>query len=176
MEHTDYEYSVEQKREGRLKLLTCLLLLGYVAFAVGAFVILYVTRLIPLGAVVPIFLWMLVFFTWRYVQVDNKYVIESGKLTFIRIYGNRTKRVITEFKIKDALTVVPLKENKDRIKEFSPERVYSALPSVGCDDAYAALYHDNKGVRCVFMFQATSQAIKVLHYYNDKTVVTQTKC
>ena len=176
MDFTNYEYAVDKKREGSLKLLTYLLLFSYVAFVGAFFGILYWIRLIPVGATIPIFLWILVFFTWRYVQIDNKYTMESGKLTFERIYGNRTKKVVAEFRMKVASIVAPLKDNEENIKEFAPHHVYNALPSANCDDAYVAFYTDKDGKKCIFLFQATAQALKVFHYYNDKTVVTRTNC
>ena len=60
MDFTTYEYGVDKKREGSLKLLANLLIVLYIVFVVGTFGILYWIRLIPVGALIPVFLWMLI--------------------------------------------------------------------------------------------------------------------
>ena len=176
MDFTNYEYSVTKKREGKLKLLTYLLIAAYVAFAGGAFGILYAIRLIPVVAVIPVFLLILVLLTWRYVQVDNKYVMESGKFTFMHIYGLKTTKTVVEFRIKEATVVAPLEKSADDIAAFSPVKTFDALPFEGCHDAYVILFENESGERCALKIQATAQALKILRYYNEKTVITATSC
>ena len=176
MDFTNYEYAVSRKREGKLKIMTYALIAAYIAFVGAAFGILYAIRLIPVVAVVPVVLLIIVLLTWRYVQIDNKYVMDSGKMTFVRLYGMRTAKNITEFRIKDASVIAPLEKSAENIAEFSPVKTYDALPSDLCNDAYVALYINESGERCALKFQATAQALKVLRYYNEKTVLSQTSC
>ncbi len=176
MDLTNYEYGVDKKREGKLKLLTYLLVAAYVAFVGGAFGILYAIRLIPVFAAVPFILLIIIFLTWRYVQVDNKYIMESGKIVFLKIYGAKTQREVTSLMIKAAVLIAPLDKSLDEISEFNPEKVYDALPYIGCEDAYALLYINEKGKKSLLKLQATAQAVKIFRYYNDKTVVCATKC
>lgn len=174
MDFTTYEYGVDKKREGSLKLLANLLILLYIVFAVGMFGILYWIRLIPVGALIPLFLWMLIFFTWRYVQVDDAYYIESGTLTLVRKYGNRSKKTLTEFRIKDAELIAPLADSAGAVRDFAAEREIDARPSMDAADVYVILYRDKSGKRTALYIQVTAAALKSLRYYNEKTVVTKT--
>ncbi|HBJ19188.1 MAG TPA: hypothetical protein DDY70_05580 [Clostridiales bacterium] len=90
LNHADYAYA--KKKEGKIRLLAVLLVLLYITFTVGFFLLCYLSRLIPFFAVAPLFLWILVYFTWRYVSYDIYYTFESGTLTFYRRTGKKTKR------------------------------------------------------------------------------------
>ena len=57
----NYEYSASQKSEGKWLLSKILLILGYIAFATVYFVVIYITKFFPLGALIPLFLWIRVF-------------------------------------------------------------------------------------------------------------------
>ena len=174
MELNDYEYTVEQKNEGKWKIRKALMLTLYVLYTIVYFLIIYITRVIPLGALIPVTLWILIFFTWRYVKPEYKYHIESSFLTFTVVYGGRTKKEILKTKICDADYILPLAEAEGVIRDFEPQLKYNALPFVGCDDAYAMLYTDNSGKRCLFTFKATAQALKSLRFYNNKTKIVTT--
>ena len=174
MDFTTYEYGVDKKREGKLKLLANLLIALYIFFVVGTFGVLYWIRLIPVGALIPLFLWMLIFFTWRYVQIDDIYYIESGALTLVRKYGNRKKKTLTEFRIKEAELIAPLADSAGAVRDFAAEREIDARPSTDAVDVYVILYREKDGKRTALYIQATAAALKSLRYYNEKTVVTKT--
>lgn len=87
--HDDNSYP--KKKEGKLCFFAVLLILFYTLFAIGFFLLCYLTRLIPLFAVAPLFLWILVYITWRAVSYDIYYTFESGKLTFYRRTGKKTR-------------------------------------------------------------------------------------
>lgn len=168
-----YEYTAERRAEGVWLLLKILMIVGYLAFAVGYFVIIYVTRVFPLGALIPFFLWILIHFTWKYVKPDLKYTIDHGTLSYFVIYRRKSGRKKLEIKISDAEEIAPMNDIKDKIAAFSPNRIYSALPSKKNADAYAILYTDKQGKRCVFYFVATEASLKLLRIYNSKTVITK---
>ena len=175
MEFNTYEYSAQQKPEGKFRVRMILFLALYFLFSATYFVVIYITRVLPLGAILPIFLWMLIFFTWRYVKPDYKYEIVTGTLTFTVRYGNKRKgKVATEFKVSSAHAIIPAADSEPTVKEFAPAKVYSALPSVSAADAYVALYTDKSGNKCAFYFVATEQALKLLRFYNSRTVVVKT--
>ena len=174
MDFTTYEYGVDKKREGKLKMLSLMLVLLYIVFVVGTFGVLYWIRLIPVGALIPLFLWMLVFFTWRYVQIDDIYYIESGSFTLVRKFGNRSKRTLTEFRIRDAELIAPLADSAGAVRDFDAEREIDARPSNDANDIYVILYRDKDDKRTALYIQVTSAALKSLRYYNEKTVVVKT--
>lgn len=171
MEFTEYEYGVDKKREGKLKLLAVALIALYVAFVGGTFGLLYSIRLIPVFAAVPVILWIIVLLTWRYVQIDDKYKLSEGKFSLTRKYGNRGGRLLCEFRIREALVIAPEYECASELSGIAHKRIYDARPSLSASDIYVAVFRDKDGERSAVKFQATEQAVKVLRYYNENTVV-----
>lgn len=169
-----YEYSATQKSEGKWLIYKILLMTLYVLYAAGYFILIFITRMIPLGALIPVTLWIIIYFTWKYTKPDYKYVIEAGKLTFYVLYGNKTKRKKAEIRVSSAEKIAPVRDISEDISAFAPEITYSALPCGDASDAYAALYKDEAGKRCVFYFVATAQALKLLHFYNSRTIISKT--
>jgi hypothetical protein len=174
MELSDYEYAVAQKSEGKWRLFKWLMIFGYIVFAAAYFVIIYVTRFFPLGALIPLFLWMLIYFTYKYVKPEYKYKISEGYLTFYKIFGKKEKEVI-KVRICDAKHIMPLESSIEIVKDFAVEKTYSALPATVTADPYLILFVDNDGKRCSFMFKATRDALKNLRFYNKNTVMSETE-
>lgn len=172
-----YEYAAEQKSEGKFKALRILVLLGYFLFAAAYAIIFAAILKIPqVIAVLPIFIWMLVFFTWKYTKPDYRYSIERGDMTFTVVYGKKKKgkKPTCSFKVSSASLIAPKADLSNAFREWHPKHVYSAVPSVKSTDVYAALFTNESDERCVFYFIATAQALKLLRFLNSKTVVTST--
>lgn len=177
-EFSTYEYVVAQKRTGKYLWRRIGMLALYVVYVIAFFTVGIFTRiLVPCLALVPLTTWILWFFTWRYVCIDYEYSITSGILTFTKIFGNRTRRVICEFKLKDAAVIAPLNDKlqASKLDAFSPEITYSALSAPGAEDGYFITYEQD-GRACVFLFEATAQALKICRFYNPSaTVVTRVR-
>jgi hypothetical protein len=152
------------------------MLSAYILYVVVFFLAIYITRIFPLGALIPVTLWIIIYFTWRYVKPDYKYTIAQGDMTFTISYGKKKKptKPKTSFKVSSAVAIAPKAELADAIREFHPKHIYSAVPSVKSTDVYAALYENGAGERFVFYFVATAAALKLLRFLNSKTVVTKT--
>ena len=173
---TTYEFVVAQKAEGRFlrrRILFVLMYMLYVATFLGIGII---TRIgIPLVALVPVTTWILIFFTWRYVQVEYEYSMTSGILVFTEIYGGRSRKKMMEVHIKDAAAILPMSDPRTEVEveRFAPEIVYSAIPSTHAEDTYVMLFEDRneqvkgKGKHKAFTFVATTQALKIMKYYNS---------
>lgn len=161
-----YEYVVERKNKGSGKLKPIFFIVGYVVLALG-FLLFAVTSKIgaPLVALAPVALWIAVFLTWRYTKVEYEYSITSGILTLSEIYGGRSRKVITEFKLKDCCKIAPVSEF-GKHDEAETDVTYSALGDKDSSNAYFASYDDEKGRRCVVFFEATEKALKICRFYN----------
>lgn len=171
MDINNYEYGVDQKIEGSLKTRKTLLLILYFAFTILAFTIVFISHWLPLGAIVPFLLYILILATWRYVQVDNKYYIKQGHLSFARKYGNSKEKVITDFQLKSAEYIAPIRVSAEKISDFAPKKEYSGLScEASKDTGYVALYTDSKGERCALYFEIFDDTVKVLKYYNPNTI------
>lgn len=170
-----YEFVVAQKAEGRFLRRRILFVLMYFAYVATFLTVGIITRIgIPLVALVPVTTWIIIFFTWRYVQVEYEYSITSGILVFTEIYGGRSRKKMMEVHIKDATAILPIDDPKTeaQVDRFAPEIVYNAIHTKKAEDTYVMLFTDEtdkvrgKGKNIAFTFVATTQALKVLKYYN----------
>ena len=168
MEFTSYEYSVEQKSEGKWLLAKALMVFFYIAFAAAYFAVIYVTRIIPLGALIPIALWILIFFTWRFVKPEYKYNINGNDFSFSVIYGARTVKNVAKFKINSAIALSSLENAEQLIREMNVEKVYNALPSKNADNAHLIIFKDEKGKICALKFKSTDEALHLIRLYNSE--------
>lgn len=173
MELVNYEYTVAQRSEGKWSFYRWLMLSGYVLFAAIYFLIAYITRFIPIVAILPLFLWILVYFTYKYVKPEYKYEICESYLRFYVIFGKKSKEII-KIRLCDADCIMPLECAIEEIKAYAPKNTYSAIPSSKSTDLYIILYKDEHNIPSAFMFKATSDALKCLKFYNKKTVITDT--
>ena len=164
-----YEYSAEQKIEGKWLFLRLFFIFFYIAFATAYFIVIYVTRIFTLGALIPIAVWVLIFLTWRYTSPDYKYEISSGTLRFFVTYKKKSREKL-KIKISEAEAIIPIDTEGDKLRDFSPWKIYTAVPSKNSTDVYAVLFYNEKGKRCAFLFVATEEAVRLLAIYNSKTV------
>lgn len=177
-EFLTYEYSVTPPIKGKRRRLKILLIAAYIVYcAVLLLTVMTVGKLfLPLFALVPLTLWIIIFFTWRYTNPEYEYSITSGVLTFARIFGGRSRQKVFEQTVKQMETIAPLsKTYSHKIDEYRPTRVYEGSSSHDSPDAYFALFENENGERCVYYFEATDRALKVLRHYNVKTVVTDVR-
>lgn len=168
-----YEYTVDKKCEGALKTKTILLIITYLVATGGMLGIVFGIPLLPLGAVVPIFVWMMIFFTWRYVKVSYSYTVESGAFKLTKIYGNRTKKTLVELRLKDCALIAPLDSNRDNLEAFAPSATYDALKSKRSELPYLILATDKDGKKIAVKIEVTAEALKTFKYYNQNTVITR---
>lgn len=173
MEIADYEYVVAQKSEGKWRVRKWLMIIGYLAFAAAYF---FPAAKVapPIIAILPLFLWMLVFFTYKYVKPEYKYKISEAYLYFYIVFGKKEKEKL-KIKICDADCIMPLENALEEVKKYNAKHTYFARPSITSTDSYIILFKNDKGEHCAFMFKATAQALKCLHFYNKKTVITPTE-
>lgn len=168
------EYVVEQKPEGKNLLLRILLIAGYILFGLAYFIFFTVKlKIVPLISLLPVLIWMLVFFTWRFAAVDHEYQIVSGTIIFSDIYGNRTRQKKFEYKIKDMLAIAPM----DRTHESDYTKAtltYDFRGSAKSPDAYYFTYKDDAGKICAVYFEATARTLKSFRYYNSAATVMST--
>lgn len=167
------EYTVTKRAEGKNLPLRIFLIGVYILFALGYF--LFFTVVLPivmLIALLPLFLWMLVFFTWRYVSLEIEYQIVSGTVSFYHIYGGRSRKKKFSCKIKDMQTIAPMDRSHER--EYSRAVLLRDFRGTkNTPDAYFFTIEKNGKIGAVY-FEATSKTLKSFRYYNSAaTVVSQ---
>ena len=163
------EFGVSKKAEGKNKLQRILLVIAYVLFA-----ILYATIFISVSipqviAILPIFVWMFIFFTWKHVKFDYEYKIEQGEMIFLKAYTPKKKKELFRFKVRDAKKIVPIKDFSK--KDMLTGRIYDFRGSSKSPASYMAVVAVDGKDACVY-FEATIQTVKLLHRLNDKTIVS----
>ena len=178
-EFNTYEFAVDQKIEGRWILARAGLIFLYVSYALGLLILGFAVKIIvPLLALIPITLWIIVFVTWRYVAVEYEYSITSGELTFSKIYGNRSRRRQLVIRLRDAVRIAPLDngEYSKQATDWRPEREYSAISSLSAPDIYYILFEFEEKSRkekrrAIFYFEATARALQICRFYNPSATV-----
>lgn len=178
-ENETYEYAIRQKIEGVWIFRRIGLCLLYVLFVCAWLLFGLRTRiLVPLLALIPISTWILIFVTWRYVNVEYECSVTSGILTFAKIYGGRSRKKIFELSLRDAIRIAPLSDDGEyrRVKEFRPERSFSGVSSLHDEHVFFMLF-ELKGKsrketqRAIFYFEANEKMCRMCRYYNPSATV-----
>lgn len=164
MEQEEIEYGVDQKREGKLRRRTLLLIALYLGFLILGLVVVFTTAFIALGALIPLFLYTLYLATWRFVEVEQKYVIQSGSLIMYRKFGNSKPKRILEIRIKSAKIIAEAPACREELAKIKRKNIYNALPSRSANDAYAIIYEEN-GVDKAVLIQVIDRTLRAIKYY-----------
>ncbi len=169
-----YEYVVAEKKSAALICKRISLILLYCLWVVVLLILGLKTALIvPLLALVPLTLWIMVFLTWRFTQIEYELSFFSGQLTVSRIYGGRTRKLLVKVTIRELSGVYPCDDEScvQRINAFGHEKEITAAGNFNSPDLYAALWKDEDGKKYLLWFEATEKALKVIRFYNAPALV-----
>ena len=170
-----YEYVVAQKKTGKYALRKFILIICYIIYTVVLLSVAMLTRLaVPLLALTPLTLLVIIFFTWRYVNIEYEYSITSGEVTVSRILGGRSRKDMIRFRLRDCSMIAPLGDRmwREKAELFGANQTISALSSEDAADAYFAAFEDENGKKSIVYFEATEKAIKICRFYNPAATVT----
>ena len=173
-----YEYTVEQKPEGKFRLMKIGFMSLYILYPLILMAVVFITQLYQIFALVAVTEWMLVYFTWKYTKPEYEYSVTSGRVTFSVIRGKRSRKEMVNFAIKDCLQIAPATDGEwiAKLEAYEPEVVYSAVSSVNTPDKYYAAFETSEGKRAVFYFEATEKMLKLCKNYNSShTVITKVR-
>lgn len=172
-EFNTYELAIPEKKKGKAKTRRVLAIIGYILFFAAVGALLAIVHLPWMIAILPIFEWMLIFFTWPFVAREFEYSMTSGVMTFTVIGAGRTRRKKLELFIKDFKAVKPVSEVSCAAAELPEDaKCYSFVSEPEAQDMYCAVFYDGERDAAVF-FEATEKALKILRFYNPSTVVTK---
>lgn len=155
------EFSYTKISEGAYKTKRILLIAIYALFVGAFFIVVLKTKLIPVFALCPIFTWMLIFFTWRYVSYDYYFEFKEGHLQFGKIMGTkrgRKKYPIVRVHIKEAELVAPYEECAERLSEA--KKIYDLSESSSSDKRILILFMEN-GETSAVVFEGTAKIAKL---------------
>ena len=160
------EFTYSKRAEGKNLLARMALLLLYIAFVGGFFAFCYFTRIVPLFAVCPIFLWMLIFFTWRYVSYDYYFEFRSGLLTIGKLKVRKKREIRTpkySVTVKDAKEIYPIPAGRIDTGKCTP--VYDFSGSVASDKRIA-IVSEKSGRDEMCILECTRPLAKMIMSYN----------
>ena len=164
-----FEYTVAEANNKALKTKKLLFVVGYVLY--GAIILGLGAGskiFLPLMCFIPLSLWVIVWLTWRFTQVEYEYSFFSGELTVNRILGNRTRKNLTKVRIQNFSSVFAATElNQSKIDAFAAENTIFAASEANAENLWVALWTDaESGERQALYFEPNEKAIKILKYYN----------
>ncbi len=170
-EFQSYEYTIKQECEGVILAKRICLIASYALVALIVLGLGIITRIFaPFLALLPLSLWILVYFTWRYVDVEYEISVVSGFLAMSKIYGGKSRKRVFETRIKDMTVILPYSEkNYEKALRFSPTVEYRALSSSTAEDVYFALFEDEKEQKVIFYFEPDGKSgkiLKIMKFYN----------
>ena len=163
-----FEYAVAEAKNKKLKLKKIGLICAYVLWGAIALIGGASTNVLPILCFIPLTIWIFVFLTWKYTQVEYEYSFFSGKLTVARILGGRTRRVLTEVTIREADAIFPYVDaNVARAEAWRADTSIFAASGMKAENLYIVLWQDEiKKKRYMLCFEANEKAIKIMKYYN----------
>ncbi len=164
-----FEYTVAEANNKALKTKKLLFVVGYVAYGAIILALGATTKLfLPLMCFIPLSLWIIVWLTWRFTQVEYEYSFFSGELTVNRILGNRTRKTMTKVRIQQLSAVFPATElNQSKVEAFGVQNTIMAVSEANAEGIWIALWEDaESGKRMALYFEPNEKAIKILRYYN----------
>lgn len=164
--YAEYSYSV--KNEGRIKLYRRLMMLGYAAFVGIFFGVCVATKFVPIFATCPIFLWIIIFFTWRYVSFDYYFTFQSGMLelgTSRNTKAGMKKYQRLKIHVKEASFIGAYEKNKDLV---AGTKLYDFSESKSSDKRIIILF-ENEGEKCSAVFEGTKKIAKLLDSFCNKS-------
>ena len=153
------QHGYEKKAEGKLAVLKTFLIIGYFAFVIGFFLFIAITRIVPLFAVCPMFLWILVFFTWPMVKFDIIYTFEHGNLTFYKEFRSlkgKKRRELLAIRVQDAFRIAPY------TGETLEGKVYDYTSSTSASGLVFIIAKDKDGHTVSVIFDSLERVNKLL--------------
>ena len=150
------EYTVLQKAEGKFLRLRILLVCLYVAFVFAYIAMSVATSLFQIIAILPLLLWILVHFTWRYVSLEHSLVIGEGTLTVTDILkdGKKSQRLKITLSEAESLTEIPQKVPSNVI-------LYDFRGDTHADGSYCISFKKD-GKNAMLYLRTTPEFLRIL--------------
>lgn len=161
------EFTYEKHAEGKLKLAKILLIVVYFAFFGGFFAFCVISKLLPLFAVAPIFTWMLIFFTWRYVSYDIFYTFNHGQMEFgrVKIKKNGQRRTPKlKVTVKDAKLIAPYDVAVECEEFRNAKRVFDYFSRSSSPNRIVMVFNE-EGKDCAVIFEGTDRVAALLNSF-----------
>ena len=159
------KYEAKRKAEGKNLFARIAFILFYILFCAAYACVLASVRFVQPIAVLPVFLWMLVHYTWGYVSYDYEYCVGGGQLSVVRVSGKRRIELFC-CRVSKALEIAPLtQKSSQRHKEHAVLDLRSKKDSP--QSYYVATRED--GDLIFVYFEVTEAMVRILARLNENT-------
>ena len=165
------EFAVARKPDGKIKMQRFLFILLYLAFALAyCFVFLVVFKMGPVIAILPLFLLIMWFFTWKLTKIEYMYIVTQGYLHIYQYDGYNNAKEVLKAKLSETEGVYPAgdADYAPFAKECETELDYSAGKHT--DDLYFAVFRIN-GRKTAVYFTASAKVLEGMRYFGGQKVV-----
>ena len=156
-------FTYEKRNEGKVRLGKTLMVCAYVLYLVTFFLVCYLTRVIPVFALAPLTLWIIIFFTWKLVSYDCYFEFKAGMLELgtvkVNRKGVRRQNPKTTIHVKNALSATLFDPASDDLKTV--ETVYNLSASEKSDKRIIIIFEEN-GKRAAAIFEGTAKAANLI--------------
>lgn len=161
------EYSYDRRAEGSRLILRTAAIISYLLFVGAYFGVAYFTRLIPLFALCPVALWIMIYFTWPILSYDYYFEFRTGTLT-LGVEKRKRKRTLRSPKlvvqVKNAEKIYPLPAG--RVKLSGVSKCYDFSGTVKSEKRIAIVF-DKDGKKCACIVECTAALAKMLRSYSQ---------
>ena len=107
--------------------------------------------------------------------VEYDYRITEGELYFSEVYNGRRRKELFTLKIADFEMIAPYRDpHKASADRVTFDEVHDFSSSTETPDLYFGIYHsEDTGKRTLFLFEPSQKFLRLLAFYNRRTVVTK---
>ena len=167
------DYTVKKKVEGKYKLMRTLYIVVFLVVMVALCAVLM--NISPFViALVPLFGWMIWFFTHRYVDIQYSYAIEDGELIATEIYGEKSDKLLLRTKMPNVLKTAPYTgKYKEEIDAMTDDPRLEVVGSMDDMDIYCSIYKLEDGTKALFLFNGNDKTLRAFRYYNSENTIVK---
>ena len=167
-----YEYVIVPKSRTARTVKKLLFISLYVVFVLAWLLFGVVSNMPALLALIPLTTWMLVYATWKYVNVEYEYSVSASLITFSKIYGSRSRTYLGELDVRQVEELLPLSHplTERRLDGFDPEAADDFTSSHESETAYVAIYVDEDGVKCAVYLEILKPLMDTFKLYNSAAI------
>ena len=169
-EGSGYEHIVKQKIEGSLLAKKVCLVLAYIIlFTLPSFLIISfcpIFLMVPFILVIATITVIAYLMTWKYTSVEFEYSIFGDVISFVNIYGKKSRKGKLDVAIKNFSEIGKYTEAAEKhLEEVVIDKDYLFISHLLAEHLYYGLFDDD-GDKCIVYFEATDRALSLLKKYN----------
>ncbi|MBQ8496148.1 MAG: hypothetical protein IJ489_01670 [Clostridia bacterium] len=165
------EFAIARKPDSKIKTQRLLFILLYAAFAIAyCFVFLVLTKLPMVIAIMPLFVLIMWFFTWKLTKIEYMYIVTQGHLHIYRYNGYNNAKEVLKVKVSETEGIYPVSDEEYAKYADACEATLDYSIGVGSEDRYFAIFRID-GKKTAVYFTASAKLLNGLHYFGGENVV-----